>query len=161
MSIFGIFLVRIFPHDSIQRLNSVFSPIAGKYGLEKLRIWTLFTQWGGCWNIWSQSWYEAEIYVKDPPWWKILINKDFFVFWMCILRMSILQTRNHFPWCQQRLKNYIINEPVLSRGLTGKIFKVMAHLDPQIWFLFFIVNLCLSWKWTVCTSSKVTSKGGF
>ena len=38
------FLVRIFPHsDWIQRVRVV-SPYARKYGLEKLRIWTLFTQ---------------------------------------------------------------------------------------------------------------------
>ena len=49
MSIFGVFLVRIFPDsDWIQRDTSylsVFSPNAGKSGPEKLRIWTRFTQW--------------------------------------------------------------------------------------------------------------------
>ena len=48
MSAFGVFLVRIFTHsDWIRRDTeylSVFSPNAGKYGPEKLRIGTLFTQ---------------------------------------------------------------------------------------------------------------------
>ena len=43
-----IFLIRIFPHSAwIRRdtaYHSVFSPNAGEYGPEKLRIWTLFTQ---------------------------------------------------------------------------------------------------------------------
>ena len=53
VSIFGVFLVRIFPHsdwirwDTLSKFspNSVFSPNAGKYGPEKLQIRTLFTQW--------------------------------------------------------------------------------------------------------------------
>ena len=44
-----LFLVRNFPHsDWIRRDTkyiSVFSPNAGKYGSEKLRIWKLFKQW--------------------------------------------------------------------------------------------------------------------
>ena len=47
MSLFGVFLVRIFPYlDSIQRDISylpVFSPNAEKYGPENLRILTPFT----------------------------------------------------------------------------------------------------------------------
>ena len=52
LSVFGVFLVRIFPYSGWIRRNakyiSVFSPNAGKYGLEKLRIGTLFTQCTGC-----------------------------------------------------------------------------------------------------------------
>ena len=48
VSVFGVFLVSIFLHlDWIQRHTeylSVFSPNAGKYGPEKLRIRILFTQ---------------------------------------------------------------------------------------------------------------------
>ena len=44
-----MFLVHIFPHlDWIWRDTLyffVFGPNAGKYGPEKLRIWTLFAQW--------------------------------------------------------------------------------------------------------------------
>ena len=44
--IFGDFLVRIFTHlDWIRTDLSIFSPDAEKYGLKKLRIRTLFTQW--------------------------------------------------------------------------------------------------------------------
>ena len=47
LSIFGVFLVRIFPHlDRIQRDTenlSVFSPNAGKYGPNQIRIRTLLT----------------------------------------------------------------------------------------------------------------------
>ena len=47
--VFGVFLVRIFLHsDWIRRYTSyfsVFSLNAGKYGQEKLRIRTIFTQW--------------------------------------------------------------------------------------------------------------------
>ena len=50
VSIFGVFLVCHFPHsDWIWRDTSYFSilsPNAGKYGPEKLRIRTLFIQWG-------------------------------------------------------------------------------------------------------------------
>ena len=49
VSEFEVFLVRIFPHlDWIRRNTeylSVFNPNARKYGPEKLRIRTLFTQW--------------------------------------------------------------------------------------------------------------------
>ena len=48
VSVFGIFLVCISPHsDWIRRDTSylsIFSPNAGKYGPEKLRLRTLFTQ---------------------------------------------------------------------------------------------------------------------
>ena len=49
VSVCGVLLVRIFPHsDWILKDTpylSVFSPNAGKYGPEKLRIRTLFRQW--------------------------------------------------------------------------------------------------------------------
>ena len=47
-SVYGVFLVRIFPHsDWIRRFTeiSIFSPNAGKRGPDKLRIRTFFTQW--------------------------------------------------------------------------------------------------------------------
>ena len=48
VSVFGVFLVRISPHLDWMRRDTpflfVFSPNAGKYGQEKLRIRTLFTQ---------------------------------------------------------------------------------------------------------------------
>ena len=52
VSVFGVFLVHIFPHLGwIRRFDleiPVFSPNAGEYGPENLRIRTLFIQW---------SWY--------------------------------------------------------------------------------------------------------
>ena len=49
VSVFGVSLVRIFPHsDWMRRVTpylSVFNPNAEKYRPEKLRIQTLFTQW--------------------------------------------------------------------------------------------------------------------
>ena len=42
MSVFVVFLVRIFPHSDCL---SKFSPNARKYGPEKFRIPTIFTQW--------------------------------------------------------------------------------------------------------------------
>ena len=43
------FLIRIFPHsDSIRgdtEYLSIFSMNVGKYGPQKIRIWTLFMQW--------------------------------------------------------------------------------------------------------------------
>ena len=53
VSVFGVFLIYIFPHlDRIRRytLYLVFSPNTGKYGPEKLQIRTLFTQYV-CWKI--------------------------------------------------------------------------------------------------------------
>ena len=48
VSLFGVFLVRILPHSKWIPTDTpyltVFSPNAGKYGPEKLRIRTLFTQ---------------------------------------------------------------------------------------------------------------------
>ena len=48
-SVFGVFLVRIFPHSDWIRGDalylSVFSPNVGKYEPEKLQIRTLFRQW--------------------------------------------------------------------------------------------------------------------
>ena len=66
VSVFGVCLVHIFPHlDWIQRDTpylSVFSPNEEKHGQEKLRIRTLFTQWGSSikfGNYWSNGsyWY--------------------------------------------------------------------------------------------------------
>ena len=49
LSKYGVFLVHIFPHlDWIWRFNpysSAFISNAGKCRPEKLRIWTIFTQW--------------------------------------------------------------------------------------------------------------------
>ena len=46
VSVFGIFLVRIFPYSDLMQTDkeylSVFSPNMGKYGPEKLQIRTLF-----------------------------------------------------------------------------------------------------------------------
>ena len=51
-SVCGVLLVRIFPYVEWIRRDTeylcVFSPNVGKYGLEKFRIRTLFTQ---CWEI--------------------------------------------------------------------------------------------------------------
>ena len=48
VSVFGVFLVRIFPHSDWMRRDteylSVFIPIAGKYGTEKLRKRSHFKQ---------------------------------------------------------------------------------------------------------------------
>ena len=55
--VFGVFLVRIFPHsDWIRRDTpylSVFSPNPEKYRPEKLWIRTLFTQWIALLSIWA------------------------------------------------------------------------------------------------------------
>ena len=45
VSVFGVFLVCIFPHLDWKRRDTIVSPNVGKYGLEKLRIRTLFMQW--------------------------------------------------------------------------------------------------------------------
>ena len=44
MSKCGVFLVHIFPYLDWIRSEYVLSPNAGKYGPEKVRIWTIFTQ---------------------------------------------------------------------------------------------------------------------
>ena len=47
--VFGVFIVRIFPHLDLIRRNdeflSVFSPNTGKYGPEEIQIRTLFMWW--------------------------------------------------------------------------------------------------------------------
>ena len=42
VSVFGVFLIRIFPHSEIYSVNPSFSPNPGKCGPEKRRTWTLF-----------------------------------------------------------------------------------------------------------------------
>ena len=80
MSLFGVFLVRIFPHlDWIQTKRygvslPIFSLNAGKYGQEKLRIRALFTQ---C--IWDNDrgrgefadviWIRLDCIVQSVLWW--------------------------------------------------------------------------------------------
>ena len=46
ISVFGVILVRIFPHSDWTLYLSVFSPKARKYGPEKLRIQTLYAVLG-------------------------------------------------------------------------------------------------------------------
>ena len=69
MSIFGIFLLRIFLHsDWIQsdtEYLSVFSPNTGKYGPEKLRIRTLFTQYSLCDIRYFKEQYFDEFYLAS------------------------------------------------------------------------------------------------
>ena len=69
VSVFGVFLVRIFPHlDWIRRdapYLSVFIPNTRKCGPEKLQIWTLFTQFSSFWFIRNsygqlQAWHKSE-----------------------------------------------------------------------------------------------------
>ena len=71
-SVFRVFLVRTFMHlDWIRRHTekmSVFSPTAGKYGLDQLRTRTLFSQWKR--NI-DAKWVKDKhkkpsLYVKSP-----------------------------------------------------------------------------------------------
>ena len=47
MSVFGVILIRIFPHSDWRRRDtlSISTPNAGKCGPEQLRIQPLFTQW--------------------------------------------------------------------------------------------------------------------
>ena len=45
VSVFGVFLARVFPHSRDTGYLSVFSSNAGKYGTDKLQIRTLFMQW--------------------------------------------------------------------------------------------------------------------
>ena len=71
--VFRVFLFRIFPHSVWVRRGtkylSVFSPNAGKYGLEKLRIRTPFTQ-GFC--QWSATdpidIYLFKVTMEAPEW---------------------------------------------------------------------------------------------
>ena len=57
VSVFGVFLVRYFPAFGLNKESwirrdtpylSVFSTNTGKYGSQKLRNWTLLTQWKNC-----------------------------------------------------------------------------------------------------------------
>ena len=79
VSVVGVILVRIFPHlDLIGRDTpylSVFSPIAGKYGTEKLQMRKLFTQWryfgwrkGALFYCKKTSWRRSkERYLRNAP----------------------------------------------------------------------------------------------
>ena len=65
VSVFGVWLVRIFPHSDRIRKNTpyvfVFSPNAKKYGPGKLRIRTLFMQ---CQLLWTNNWKTVPGWLK-------------------------------------------------------------------------------------------------
>ena len=90
--------------------------------------------WGGVTSTLSgnlnfHKWYELETFTYDTPWQKKLID-DVIIFVMWPLR--ILQTRMHFCWNQQNLKNYVISQLLLSIGLTCESFKLIWPPEPKI-----------------------------
>ena len=135
MSVFRVFLVRIFPNSNwIGRfigLISVFSPNAGKHGLEKLLIQTLFTQ---CcfiiqifvviinWNIHVTT----HIYIKSRVTltYAILEQLMFSSLWLlsnwkeCIIFKTILKIRyylslwNDLCFDQKCYRSYVISPEI-------------------------------------------------
>ena len=89
MSAFGVFLVRIFLHlDWIRRDTpylSVFSPNAGNYGPEKLRIQTLFTQCLA--NNWLCCCWDCM---------KVSINCCCYCWYSCLLLIHLLHHCSKF-----------------------------------------------------------------
>ena len=81
----GIFsMVRIFPHSDWKWRDteylSVFNPNMGKYGTEKLRIWTLFMQWNPIRTQWLFEKTNAKCFQKRcgdmeiSKWWQNVIS---------------------------------------------------------------------------------------
>ena len=74
------------------------------------------------------TWCELETFIRDTPWEKKLIDGVItFVTWP----MCILQTKMRF-YLIKNLKNDVISQLLLSRGLTWEIFKLIRPPDPKI-----------------------------
>ena len=79
---------------------------------------------------WFYVWYEAETYTRGTPWQQLLIND---VKTLVTWPVCILLTRNHFCRHQQKWKNDVMNEFLLSRWLTGESFNLIPATDPKTW----------------------------
>ena len=92
VSVFGVFLVYIFPHLDWIRKNtpyiSAFSPNAGKHEPEKLRIRTIFTQW-----IW---WYSSPFFFFFIIFFSSIVSQ--FVSFDCFRSLSNIKRRILIDW---------------------------------------------------------------
>ena len=138
VSVFGVFLVRIFPHlDWIQRdppYLSVFSLNAVKYGPEKLQIQTLFTQCYLGWIISNLSTSRSVSFAMELEW-EVLLKHCFPVF-MCYYLLKAgnsfitWKSWNHFYPLQAKLYDLPIipsrRNPslILETSFSGKFHKV-------------------------------------
>ena len=126
VSVFGVLLVRNFPHlDWIRRDTEylfVFSPNAENYGQEKLRIWTLFTQW---------HWFPCEIIQN------FLVNSvSLFIssyLSCCMLQKlsniwgEVFKNRRSKIYGRQPLKN--LKWYGLAQTLLGLILNTFSHMS--------------------------------
>ena len=138
VSVFGVFLVRIFPHlDWIQKdppYLSVFSLNAVKYELEKLQIQTLFTLCYLGWIISNLSTSRSVSFAMELEW-EVLL-KHFFPVFMCYYLLKAgnsfitWKSWNHFSPLQAKLYDLPIipsrRNPslVLETSFSGKFHKI-------------------------------------
>ena len=117
VSVFGVFLVRIFPHlDWIQRNTpsfSVFSPNAGKYGPEKHQIGTLLR------NI---------LHTVEIP----IPVRSYMCGVFCLREKSRFRRKAHLSWLKSHLESVYISKMKLT--LNFKTFKwslLLLHFQAE------------------------------
>ena len=139
MSIFGVFLVHIFPHSNIQTewgeilCISAFSPNGVKYGPEKLRIRPFFTQWKS-----SEVFQYSEI-ITDKPLIVVLLWTG--IWCRSILLDAFLQSEQFWGKCACpvlslycRIKKWLLKvtfsqkyEVFLSKKLKENLEQISSH----------------------------------
>ena len=121
MSVFGDFLVRIFPNsdwvwEDTENL-SVFSPNAGKFRTEKLRIRTLFTQ---CWSVLSSCKKYLEM--------GIMFFSQMFLHWYTFKCKAKIRS-NTRVWLTEFFSIYISNFIENKSRLASSLFVLFRPLS--------------------------------
>ena len=152
--VFGIFLVRIFPHSDWYLFVS--SPNSGKYGPEKSRIRTLFTQWVVLWSFSFGGWLWLIVFVavlnklkKYMQWgmnsclklqWKNLMILNL----MRLLTFTEMTLGKLTSSCNYKYSHLILEIMVAPILVIFKAICVWRHLRWSVSFqrLFYFWNLC-------------------
>ena len=127
--VFGVFLVRIFPHsDWIRRDTkylSVFSPNVGKYGPEKLQlqIRTLSTQ------CWSDYWEIVDKGLSSDTSGSALCSNHFYLFDTCCLCQYAKQGSCYLDYCPN---SCYLFEPYCHIVCSHKQNQVLIYLTGNI-----------------------------
>ena len=74
--------------------------------------------------VWSWNLHQRYSLTKDVDWWRHHFDP---------MTLAYFTDQKHLCWHQQKLKNYIISQILLSVGLTCDNFKLVSPLDLKIW----------------------------
>ena len=119
VSVFGVFLVCIFPHLDWKRRDTIVSPNVGKYGLEKLRIRTLFMQW-----------HVTRILLFEEVFSNFLLSIWFFVA-IYYLFLCSFYCRNEFPF--RELLTYSLH--ISFHSFNKFYFSLMLYISLLVYLL--------------------------